>query len=62
MKTILQLQELQKEYKRQDFNFTKEQSERYSILLQRRRDEVNQWRKDGRVWIGPSMAGKDLEE
>jgi hypothetical protein len=62
MNTVNQLLALKEEYKRQDFNFTKEQRERYDVLLNRRREEVKEWYKDGKVWIGPSKAGKNLEE
>jgi hypothetical protein len=62
MNTVNQLLALKEEYKRQDFNFTKEQRERYDVLLNRRREEVKEWYKEGKVWIGPSKAGKNLEE
>lgn len=62
MNTVNQLLALKEEFKRQDFTFTKEQQERYNVLLNRRREEVKQWYKDGKVWIGPSNAGKALAE
>lgn len=62
MNTVKQLLALKEEYKRQDFNFTKEQQERYNVLLNRRREEVKEWYKEGRVHIGPSTAGKALAE
>jgi hypothetical protein len=62
MNTVNQLLALKEEYKRQDFNFTKEQRDRYDVLLNRRREEVKEWYKEGKVWIGPSKAGKNLEE
>ena len=62
MNTVNQLLALKEEYKRQDFNFTKEQRERYDVLLNRRREEVKEWYKEGKVWIGPSTAGKALVE
>jgi len=62
MNTVNQLLALKEEFKRQDFTFTKEQQERYNVLLNRRREEVEQWYKDGKVWIGPSTAGKALVE
>lgn len=62
MNTVNQLLTLKEEFKRQDFTFTKEQQERYDVLLNRRREEVKQWYKEGKVWIGPSKAGKSLEE
>jgi len=62
MNTVNQLLALKEEFKRQDFRFSKEQQERYDVLLRHRRDEVNQWYKEGKVHIGPSTAGKLLEE
>jgi len=62
MNTVNQLLSLKEEFKRQDFTFTKEQQERYNVFLNRRREEVKQWYKDGKVWIGPSTAGKALVE
>ena len=62
MNTVNQLLALKEEYKRQDFNFTKEQQERYNVLLNRRREEVKEWYKEGKVWIGPSNVGKALAE
>ena len=60
--TLRELQSLQKQWRKQDFKYTKEQQERYDFLLACRRDQVNKFWEDGNVWIGPSLAGKPLDE
>lgn len=54
---LYHLKELQTEYRNQDFKFTKEQQERYDILLYARREQVKQYYKDGRV-----SKGRKIEE
>ncbi len=60
--TLRELQALQKQWRKQDFKYTREQQDRYDGLLSFRREQVNKFYEDGQVWIGPSMAGKKLEE
>ena len=60
--TLRELQSLQKQWRKQDFKYNKEQHERYDFLLACRRDQVNKFWEDGNVWIGPSLAGKPLDE
>lgn len=60
--TLTELAELKKTYRVQDFKFTKDQRQRYDLLVELRRSHVNEYYEDGRVWIGPSMAGKKLDE
>ena len=60
--TLRELQSLQKQWRKQDFKYTKEQQERYDGLLAFRREQVNKFYEDGNVWIGPSLAGKPLDE
>ena len=61
--TVLQrLNELRLMWREQNFKFTKEQAEAYEVLLARRRERVSQLMKEGRMWIGPSEAGKPLAE
>jgi len=60
--TILELQQLQKQWRQQDFKYTKEQQQRYDFLLSFRREQVNKFYEDGQAWVGPSEAGKRLEE
>ena len=45
-----------------NFFFTPEQQEAYEVLSARRKERVSELIKDGRMWIGPSEAGKTLEE
>ena len=61
--TVLQrLSELRLMWREQNFVFTKEQQQAYDVLLARRRERVSELIKEGRVWSGPSEAGKPLEE
>jgi hypothetical protein len=60
--TLRELTELKKTWRQQDFIFTAAQQERYELLLQMRRSHVNYWRENGMMWVGPSNAGKTLEE
>ena len=60
--TLRELQALQKQWRKQDFKYTKEQQERYDFLLAFRREQVNKFYEDGQAWIGPSLAGKPLDE
>ena len=60
--TLGELEQLKKELRRQDFKFTPEQKSRYELLTELRRSHVTEYYEDGRVWIGPSLAGKKLEE
>ena len=53
MSTILyHLNELRDEWRRQDFFFTKEQREKYNILLAARRERVKELYREGRVYKG----------
>ena len=61
--TVLQrLNELRLLWREQNFVFTKEQQQAYDVLLARRRERVSELIKEGRVWSGPSEAGKPLAE
>jgi hypothetical protein len=60
--TLTELAELKKTHRKQDFKFTKDQRQRYDLLVELRRSHVAEYYKDGVVWIGPSMAGKKLDE
>ena len=60
--TLRELQALQKQWRKQDFKYTREQQDRYDGLLAFRREQVNKFYEDGQVWIGPSLAGKKLDE
>jgi len=51
VKGLLSLKEA---YRKQNFTYTTEQQAQYKELLAIRRKLVTQWKKDGKVWIGPS--------
>ena len=62
VETLRELQSLQKQWRKQDFKYTREQQDRYDNLLAFRREQVNKFYEDGQAWIGPSTAGKPLDE
>jgi hypothetical protein len=49
---LIHLNEIKDEWRRQDFNLTKEQKEKYEILLYARRERVKQFYAEGRVSKG----------
>ena len=53
---LYHLRELQTEWRRNDFNLTKPQQEEYNLLLQARRERVNELYKEGRVSKGRSKT------
>tara|TARA_Y100001937_G_scaffold126274_1_gene195154 strand:- start:312 stop:527 length:216 start_codon:yes stop_codon:yes gene_type:complete len=57
-----ELQELKKVWRTQNFNYTKEQSDRYTELMELRRAFIAYWKENDMVWVGPSMAGKNRNE
>ena len=60
--TLLAIQSLQKVWSEQDFKLSVEQQKRLDELTDLRRREVSEFYKQGRVWSGPSEAGKPVEE
>jgi len=46
------IKELKEAWHRQDFVFTKQQTEEYELLLQTRRERVKQFYAEGRVFKG----------
>jgi len=54
-KVLKELNELKEEYRKQLFVFTDTQKARYADLLNKRREIVSQWYKDGKVST-PSKA------
>ena len=56
---LVHLRELQTEFRNQDFKFSKEQQERYDILLQARRDQVKSFYAEGRVSKGRKADESD---
>jgi hypothetical protein len=55
------IQELKEAWRRQDFNFTKQQQEEYDLLLSTRRERVKQFYAEGRVSKG-GLRQKDEED
>jgi hypothetical protein len=55
---LYHLNEMKDTWRRQDFNFTKQQQEEYNILLQARRERVKYFYENGLV----SKGGKTKEE
>ena len=53
-----ELQELRKEWRDNNFNYTKEQQTRYDELMTLRRAFIAHWEEQGLVWKGPSNVGK----
>ena len=53
-KVLKDLIALKEAYRKQNFTYTTEQQAQYKELLAIRREQVKQWHKDNRVWIGPS--------
>ena len=60
--TLQRLAELKKEWRDNNFFFTPEQQQAYDVLIARRKERVLELYKEGRVWSGPSEAGKPLAE
>jgi hypothetical protein len=54
------LKELQQDWRRQDFIFTKEQQQQYDLLIATRRERVRQLYAEGRVYKG-SYKAKEVE-
>ena len=59
---LRELTDMKKIYKDQNFTFSKDQQEKYDFLLEIRRLRIGELRNQGRVWVGPSDAGKVKEE
>ena len=53
-KVVKDLMSLKEAYRKQNFTYTTEQQAQYKELLAIRREQVKQWHKDKRVWIGQS--------
>lgn len=52
------MQELRKVWRDNNFNWTKEQQERYDELSTLRKAFIAYWEENGLVWKGPSNVGK----
>ena len=51
---LKELQQLRKEWRLSNFNFTPEQKKRYEDLTSERREIVKGYYANDKVWIGPS--------
>jgi hypothetical protein len=60
---VYQLRDLNINWRKQNFQYTKEQSSLYDRLIQLRRERVRQFYKEGRVFVGSKAAyDKELAE
>lgn len=53
------LKELQQDWRKQDFVFTKEQQSQYDLLIATRRERVRQLYAEGRVFKGSYKAKEE---
>ena len=53
---LIQMEDLRKQWKVQDFRYTKEQKEKYEMLLALRRARITQLKEEGRVSVSKSKA------
>jgi len=61
--TVLkEIQSLKQIWRNQNFSLSKEQQSRYDELMELRKAFIAFWKEEGRVWVGPSNAGKKKEE
>ena len=51
---LKELQQLRKEWRLSNFNFTSEQKKRYEDLTAERREIVKGYYANDKVWVGPS--------
>ena len=51
---LKELQQLRKEWRLSNFNFTPEQKKRYEDLTSERREIVKGYYANDKVWVGPS--------
>ena len=59
---LCEIQELKKLWRTQNFNYTQEQSDRYTELMELRKAFIEHWKEEGRVWVGPSNAGSNFDK
>ena len=53
-----ELLDIKAQVRKQDFKWTADQRERYDYLTLLRKEQIKQWKAEGRVWVGPSTAGQ----
>jgi len=56
------LNELRETWRNQNFSFTKDQQERYDMLVEARRERVKWFYATGRVHVGPKVTKKVEED
>ena len=61
-KVLKELNELKVEWKKQYLQFTPAQKERYAELLNKRREIVKQWYKEGKVSTQSKLTPKPVKE
>ena len=61
-KVLKELTELKDEYRKQLFVFTDTQKARYAELLNKRREIVSQWYKNGQVSTTSKVTTKPVKE
>ena len=59
---LKELQQLRKEWRLSNFNFTSEQKKRYDELTLERREIVKDYYANDKVWIGPSNIKLNSKE
>ncbi len=59
---LRELDGLRKTWKAQNLRYTPEQQARYDELMTLRKAFIQHWKETDRIWVGPSTAGKNLEE
>ena len=59
---VQEILNIKDQVRRQDFKWTSVQRERYEYLTLLRKEQIKKWKEEGKVWVGPSNAGKKEEE
>jgi hypothetical protein len=57
---LRQMEDLRKQWKVQDFRYTKEQKEQYEMLLALRRARITQLKEEGRVAVSKAKTTKKV--
>ena len=57
---LAHINELKDAWRKQNFKFTKEQSEQYEILKQARKERVDYFYENDMVWSGPYKSMKSI--
>ena len=57
---LIQMEDLRKQWKAQDFRYTKEQKEQYEMLLALRRARITQLKEEGRIAVSKAKTTKKV--